>query len=336
MAFGGLMGRCAKRAFFGLAWLLAASVLSGAPVEAADLKLDIPFQSVGVGVLPFWVAVDGGAFKKYGIDVTTEFLAQSPTVIASMLSGDAPFAISGEDAVISADLAGGDIVILASGPEKLFFSIYGAKDVKSVTDLREKRVGISRFGATTDFVLRYILGQSGISPSDVSILAVGTTASNLAAMRAGAIQATVLAPPTTLKLKRLGFNQVADMENYDLYFYTSPLIAKKSWVAAHHDETMNVVRGYVAGIAATRANEKLARDVLAKYSQTTDEDILQGSLQALLNVLPKTPTPKPAAIQTGLDQNKLPAAKGANAAKFIDASFVDELQRDGFIDGLYK
>jgi len=48
-------------------------------------------------------------------------------------------------------------------------------------------------------------------------------ADDLAAMRAGAIQATVLAPPTTLKLKRLGFNQVADMENYDLYFYTSPL-----------------------------------------------------------------------------------------------------------------
>jgi ABC-type nitrate/sulfonate/bicarbonate transport system substrate-binding protein len=316
--------------------LLALAMLRTEPSQAADLSLDIPFQSVGVGVLPFWVGVETGSFKKYGIDATTEFVAQSPTVIASMLSGDMPFAISGEDAVISADLAGGDIVILASGPEKLFFSIYAATGIKTVADLKDKRVGISKVGATTDFVLRYVLGRAGLAANDVIALSLGTTANNLAAMEGGMIDATVLAPPTTLKLKQLGFNEVANMATYDLYFYTSSLDAKKSWVAAHRDETLNVVRGYIAGIAATYNDKQAAMTVLAKYSQTNDAAVLEDSYDTLLKVLPKVPLPKQAAIQSGLDQSKNPAAKSAKAADFTDPSFVEALQRDSFIDSLYK
>lgn len=315
---------------------LLALLSIGGSARAADLNLDIPFQSVGVGVLPFWVAVDTGAFKRYGTDVSTEFVAQSPTVIASMLSGDMPFAISGEDAVISADLNGGDIVILASGPEKLFFSVYAARSINTVAALKGKKVGISQSGATTDFVLRYVLGKAGLTAADVDVMPVGTTGNNLAAMSAGVIDATVLAPPTTLKLKQLGFNQIADMADYDLYFYTSSLDARKSWVAAHRDEAMNVVRGYVAGIAATYNNKKAALEVLTKYSQTNDVGVLEGSYQTLLKVLPKVPTPKPAAIQTGLAQSKLMAAESAKPDDFIDPSFVDALQQQGFIDGLYK
>ncbi len=320
-----------------IAGALLVALLAAPHAEAqAPLKMDIPFQSVGVGVLPFWVAIDGGHFKKYGIDATTQFVSQSPTVIASMLSGETPFAISGQDAVVSADLNGGDIVILASGPEKLFFSIYGAPSLHTIADLKGKKIGISQFGATTDFVLRYIMAQANMSPSDSSILPVGTTANNLSAMQAGVIDATVLAPPTTLKLKQLGFNQVADMADYGLIFYTSCLDAKKSWVDDHHDATMNIVRGYLSGIAATFNDKQGTLATLAKYSQTTDQDVLEGSYDTLIKALPKVPTPKIEAVQTALSQSKQPAAKSANPASFIDTSFVDALERDGFIASLYK
>jgi ABC-type nitrate/sulfonate/bicarbonate transport system substrate-binding protein len=180
------------------------------------------------------------------------------------------------------------------------------------------------------------MGQAGMSPSDSSVLPVGTTANNLSAMQAGVIDATVLAPPTTLKLKQLGFNQVADMADYGLIFYTSCLDAKKSWVDAHHDEAMNIVRGYLSGIAATFNDKQGTLATLAKYSQTTDQDILEGSYDTLIKVLPKVPTPKIAAVQTALSQSKQPAAKSANPASFIDTSFVDALEREGFIASLYK
>jgi hypothetical protein len=126
------------------------------------------------------------------------------------------------------------------------------------------------------------------------------------------------------------------MADYGLLFYTSCLDAKKSWVDTHHDEAMNIVRGYLAGIAATYNDKKTAMAVLAKYSQTTDEEVLEGSYDTLIKALPKVPTPKTEAIQTALSQSKQAAAKTANPATFIDTSFVDALERDGFIAALYK
>jgi NitT/TauT family transport system substrate-binding protein len=323
------------------AWLIAPILVllaaGSAAAQAPALKVDIPYQAVGIGVTPLWTAIEGGLFRPYGIEATTEFVSQSPVLVAAMLSGDTPFAIAGEDAVISADLRGGDIAILASGPEKLVFTIYAAKRLHDIADLKGGKIGISQFGATTDFIARYILKHAGLRPDqDATILAVGTQANNLVALQAGAIDATVLAPPTTLKAKALGFNAVADMGDYDLLFYTSALVGKKSWIAAHREETMNVVRGYVAGVAAVHRNKPAAIAALAKYSRTTDGAVLESSYEALLKVLPKVPLPRPEALAAGLEGRAQPAAKTADPASFIDPSFVAALERDGFIDRLYR
>jgi len=200
-----------------------------------------------------------------------------------------------------------------------------------------KDIGISQFGATTDFITRYVLKQAGMEARrDADIIPMGTQANNLAALQAGTIHAAVLAPPTTLKAKKLGFNPVADMADYDLLFYTSALLAKRSWVAAHPGDALNVVRGYVAGVAMVHNNRQAAEAALGKYSDTSDKELLDASYEALVKVLPRNPVPQAAALQTGLDENANPAAKTADPKSFIDASFLARLQREGFIDALYK
>ena len=151
-----------RAGFAGL--ILVVLAAASGKAQAPLLKLDIPYQAVGIGVTPLWTAIEGGLFRPYGIEATTEFVSQSPVLVASMLSGETPFAIAGEDAVISADMRGGDIAILASGPEKLVFTIYAAPTLHDVADLKGKKIGISRFGATTDFIARYILKHAGLRP----------------------------------------------------------------------------------------------------------------------------------------------------------------------------
>jgi len=309
------------------------------PANAAEgrYKLDIPFQAVGIGVTPLWLAIDSGFFRKYGVDATTQFVSQSPTLVAAVLSGDTPFANAGQEAVIAADLNGGDIEILVSGPEKLFFEINAAPTIHRVADLKGKKIGISQFGATTDFIARYVLQKAGLNPkTDASILPTGPQAANLAALQAGLIQATVLAAPTMFKAEDLGFPAVANMLDYDLFFYTSALIAKRSWVEQHRDETMAVVKAYVAGSAAVHTNEAGAKASIAKYSSIKDPKVLERSYQLLVRALPKVPVPQARAIRTGLDQRSDPAAKAADPQRFTDPSFVNELERDGFIAQLYK
>lgn len=322
-----------------LALVIGASVNArgAAAADNAAWQAEIPFQAVGIGVTPLWVAVDLGLFKKYGIDARTEFVSQSPTLVAAVLSGDTPFANVGEDAVISADLNGGDIVILVSGPERLVFQLNALPAIHTVADLRGKKIGISQFGATTDFIARYVLGKAGLNPkTDADILPTGPQAANLAALQARFIDAAVLAPPVMIKAQQLGFAPVADMLDYDLAFYTSALVGKRSWIAAHRAETLAAVKAYVAGSAVVHRNKSAAEAAIAKYSALKDPAVLDASYALLIRALPQVPMPKADAIQTGLAQRTDAAAKTADPNRFIDPSFVQELQTTGFIDQLYK
>jgi NitT/TauT family transport system substrate-binding protein len=305
-------------------------------IPSNGIKLSIPYNAVAFNVTPLWVAIDAGLFRRYGIDATTEFASQSPVLVASMLSGETSFAVIGADAVISADLNGADLVILASGPEKLFFTIYASSGIRTVDDLKAKKIGVTQFGTTTDFITRYVLDRAGLRPDrDATILPMGTQAIMLAALVAERIDAATLGSATILKADLRSFNAVADMTDYDLAFYTSSLVGKKSWLAAHRDDARNVVRGYLAGIAALFTNKPAATAAIAKYVQLADAAAVESAYQLLAKTVPRVPVPKPEALKINLAQSKLPGAAAVNAARFIDASFVNELKHDGFIDGLY-
>ncbi len=64
--------------------------------------------------------------------------------------------------------------------------------------------------------------------------------------------------------------------------------------------------------------------------------MLEDAYQALTSALQRVPAPKAEAIQTGLDQSTSAKAKTADPNSFNDTSLIDELQKSGFIDSLYK
>jgi NitT/TauT family transport system substrate-binding protein len=321
-----------------MAMLTAAANAQAPATKSNGLKLDIPYNAVAIAVAPLWIAIDGGLFQKHGIEVTTEFAAQSPALVASMLSGETPFAIVGEDAVIAADLSGGDIVIVAAGSDKLPFTIYAGSTLHSIPDLKGKKIGITQFGTTTDFIARYVLKKAGFKPSDDAvILPMGSQANMFTALVAGVIDAAVLGSDVTLKAKQLGtLNPLVSMLDDDMPFYTNALVAKKSWVAAHPNDALNVVRAYLAGVAIAYTDKKATMAAIGKYTKTTDAESLEGAYDLLMRMLPKDQMPKPAALKIDLDESTRPGAKEADPNSFIDPSLVMQLQRDGYIDSLYS
>jgi ABC-type nitrate/sulfonate/bicarbonate transport system substrate-binding protein len=327
-----------------IGWVLALLAVCGpafaqAPVQGSGgLKLDIPYNAVAINMAPMWTAIEKKLFQRYGIEATTELSSQSPVLVASMLSGETPFAIVGEDAVISADLNGGDIVILVTGTEKLFFTLVAQPSIHSISDLKGKKVGVTRFGTTTDFIARYLTKQAGLVPDrDVTFIPAGSDANVFAALSAGELDAGVQGSDVILKSDEFkSFNALANMYDRDLLFYTGSLVGKKSWIAAHPDDTLNVVRGFLAGIASVFNDKKAAMAAIGKYTATTDHAALERAHALMVRMLLKVPAPRPAGIVAGLDESPLPAAKTADPARFIDPSFVDRLDQDGFIAGLYQ
>jgi NitT/TauT family transport system substrate-binding protein len=315
----------------------AADSIESSPNNSSGLKLEIPYNALATNMLPLWTAVDNGLFDKYGVNVTTEYSSHSPALVASILSGETPFAIVNQDPIIAADLHGGDIVILVSGTEKLFFAIFASSKIKTVADLKGKTIGITSYGTTSDFIAQYVLKTVGLEAGkDANLVPMGSPITRHNGILTGQIDAAVGTPVEFGHLGMDSLHIVADLLDYDLFFYTGSLVAKKSWVIAHHNDALNVVRGYVAGIAAVHTNKKAAIASLSKYTKLTDQQQLENGYDSLLKVLLKDPTPKASVIQSALDTSTLPEAKNANAANFVDPSFVEQLKKDGFIDQLYQ
>ena len=308
-----------------------------AAAEPPLVQLTIPYTAVSVSNTPIWVPIEAGLFKKYGIDAKTEFVSQSPNVTAAMLSGQTPVANQGEDSVINADLEGGDIAIVASGMDKFLFSLFSSPKIATVADLKGKKIGISKIGSTTDFVARLVLSKNNLKPEkDVALLQLGGVPEIMAGIQSGAVDAGVLSPPTDSKARQAGLKELVNLAKYDVTYYQAPLAITKSWLAGHHDQALNVLRGYAAGIALIHRDKEQTKAIIAKYTKTADPAVLEDAYQALVSALPQVPTPKPDAIQTGLSQSTAPKAQTADPNSFIDASLVDELQKSGFIDSLYR
>lgn len=166
---------------------------------------------------------------------------------------------------------------------------------------------------------------------------MGTKQNALLAIIAGRLDAGVLGAEIILQSKDLGAaKSVANMFDCDLLFYTGRIVAKRSSVAAHRNDAMNVVRGYLAGVAAVYHDKRAATAAMSKYLKITDAEALEQNYQMLMKVLSKDQVPRAAGITTGLEASKLAGAKPTDPNTFIDPSFVEELSRDGFIEALYR
>lgn len=303
------------------------------------VKLRVPYTAISVAMAPTWVAQEQGLFKKYGLDVTMDYVATSPVLTAAMLAGEVQIAEAAEDVVINSGLGGSDIVILASGGDRLLFSLYTKSEINSLADLKGKTIAVTRRGSSTDFAARWLLTKNNIVPDkEVAFINAGGVPDILTAMQTGQVAAGVLSPPTTTKARQFGFKELVDISAQELSFYQAPVIARKSWVAANPDTVRKFMSAYVEAISVMKKDKAATKTVIGKYTQTTDDAILEESYNAFIKILPTAPYPKLEAIQVGLDQAALDnsKAKDANPNNFFDPTWVGELDKNGFIAGLYK
>lgn len=317
---------------------------SAAPTSSSSagplVTVHLAYSAIAAPQLPLWVAYEEGLFKQNGLDVPSlQYVSSNPSLTAALLSGQLQMAQLAEDGVISSGLQGGDLVILAPSADHLLFSLYTKPDISQVQDLKGKKVGVTARGSATDFAARWLLTQHNLKPEqDVTIINTGGVPDILTALESGAVDAGVLSPPTTFKAQQAGLKELVDFSTLNLPFYQSAVVARKSWIKDNPDTVRKFVKAYVEAIALIKKNKATAEKVLSKYSKTTDQTVLDGTYNAFVKVLPQAPIPSLDAIQTGLDEAALtnPKAKTADPNQFFDASWVEELNKSGFISSLYK
>jgi ABC-type nitrate/sulfonate/bicarbonate transport system substrate-binding protein len=316
-----------------------APTASAAATAPPVVKLRVPYVAISVTQLPAWVAQDAGTFARNGLEVALEYIPTGSTLIQTMVAGEADFGIAGSEAPISASLGGAEMLILAPTVDRLLFTIYARPEITDGAAMRGRRLGITRVGSSTDFAARQWIQSLGRRPGDdVPIVQLGGQTELLAGLQSGAVDASVLSAPTDIQARRAGFRALADLSRLDFPFYQSSVIATRRAVDDRPDVVRRFMRAIVEANALIHQDKAAAKQALAHYSQSTDDDVLEASYDAALPAIPRVPLPTRAAIESAIELVALtnPAAVGADPDRFFDARFVQELEDSGFVKSLYR
>jgi len=304
--------------------------------------LNVSYSSLAGTETALWVAKEAGLFEKYGLDVSFKRLAGSSLVVQAMVAKEISIAQVGGTAVVDARLAGADLVYLASVIDTMVASIYSQASITKLEDLKGKKIGVTRFGAITDFFARYALKSKGLAADrDVGIVQTNDLPNTLSTLKIGAIQAGVVVAPFTLQARKLGFRELVDMTKIGGSFPFNGIVTTRDYLKSKENrETLQkFLKAYVEGISVSLKNRELALKVIGEYTRTTDAEMLEETYQVnVVKAFLKIPLPSVEGFKTILDfvaETRDPKARNIDLNSILDPSLVKELDQSGFIKSLY-
>jgi len=141
---------------------------------AAQTKLKVAYPTTVGSMAVLWVTKEARLFEKQGLEVELIYVAGSSRVVQAMLAKDIPISEIAIPAVIQANLAGADLVLLAGPNHKPGQKVMVKPEIKRREGLKGKKIVITHFGTSDDFLLRYVLGQWNLQPErDVALIQMG-------------------------------------------------------------------------------------------------------------------------------------------------------------------
>jgi NitT/TauT family transport system substrate-binding protein len=307
-----------------------------APAQEPPRKVRAAYSAISGAMLPAWVAHEKGLFAKHGLDVELSYIAAGPKLLGALLSGEVQFGALGHQAVDAA-AAGGDVVYVASGLDRLVFYLFAHPGIQRVEDLKGKRIGATRPNAVSDVAARTALRMHGLEPlRDATILYVGGIPEILAAIQAGHVDAGTISPPISVKARKAGLRQLADVSGTPSI--QSALVTTRAHASREAAATASFVKAWTEAIAVIHRDKPFTLKVIGQYTRSDDPEIVEETYRTMAPHFKKAPRPPVEVIQTHLQelQQKDERAKRLRAEDLVDPRFVRELEESGFIAQLYR
>jgi ABC-type nitrate/sulfonate/bicarbonate transport system substrate-binding protein len=275
-------------------------------------------------------------FKNHGLNAKLQLL--TPQVSAqSVISEEVDFYTDGPD-LINARLRGGQVKYFGGTMQQLVFQIWGAKELKSIQELKGKTIAASTPRAALDTATREALKRNGLVPDrDVQILYVQTVPAILSAVLGGKTAAGTLSAPNTLKAKESGLNLLVDIGKLNIPAFQVAYGTTEKYLKNNPNTVYAFLKAIAEGVALSRKDPGVAKKAIGKYAKIEDAPTIDGTYDAFAPYWAMNLAVRPEAIKKQfeyLDEKEFPNAKNADPKDFYDNSFVEALSKSGFLKNL--
>jgi ABC-type nitrate/sulfonate/bicarbonate transport system substrate-binding protein len=276
-----------------------------------------------------YAAHEGGLFEREGLDVELVNLGAGTPAQAALLSGELMVASVSGASTVNAVLAGGDLAFIGAVFDTMPYQMAAVREISSMADLRGKTIGINRLGGTPHWVVRYLLRQAGLDPeADARLIQTGQPPERIAALRSGAIQATIADAPFGMIAEREGLHIIADASELGVVYTQAGLVANREWTRTKRDTARKVLQAVVNGNRSFKSDRELGHRTLRKWLQIDEPALVEETYAYFSRTLPSEALPRPEGIQLILDDAAIeqPAARNLRAEDLIDPSLARELR----------
>lgn len=301
-------------------------------------KIVIAWTAVSAFNSPFWVMHEAGFYKQEGLDADLIFIPSSPIAAKATLAGDVAISAQNSQVIADSGLQGGDLVALGAVVNIVPFYIMAIPEIKTVADLKGKSMGISRFGAATDFGTRMFLAKYGLEPNkDVAFVQIGGMPEIALALAKKLIAAAPMSYPMAAVAEQQGARLLANLVKDEIPFVHLTLTTTKRFVKERRPQAKAFLRAYGRAMYFIHSRKEETKAIFEKYTKVKDPKILEGSLKYGYEFMEKVPFVKSAGFQVTLDEitRTNPKAKLAKPQQFFDNSLVQELVDEGFFAKLW-
>ena len=318
--------------------VLSFVLIFGLPAVSQAQKLVVGYSGITAIQAPFWIIKDAGYFKQEGLDANLIYIAASSTMAQAMMAGEVAISTANSQAIVDTGLQGGDLVAVGAIVNFVALYVIAAPEIKTVQDLRGKPVGVTRFGATTDFAMQMFLKKYGLEPvRDVPIIQIGGLPELAAGLSNKFIYAAAMSYPMGLVAQQAGMKMLANLAKEQIPFLHQGLTTTARFMRERRPQAKAFVRAYGKAVHFMHTRKEESKAIVSRYTKVTDPGMLEGTIQYAYDFVEKIPLVKREAIQVTLDESgkKNPKAKQAKLEQFYDNSLVQELINEGFFASLW-
>jgi NitT/TauT family transport system substrate-binding protein len=281
-----------------MSFVSIALVACGQPGNRGDrVRIAIGGQNQMI-YLPTTLAQELGSYREEGLDVELQDFAGGAKALQALVGGSADVVSGFYDHTIQMAAEGRELVafvtMLRFPGLVLVTSPQSAGAVTKIEDLKGRIAGVTTAGSSSQMLLTSMLKRHGVAADTVSITAIGSAATAIAAIEHGKVDAGMMADPafTLVARRNPGVRVLADLrtgagvaEAFGAHTYpASVLYAKGDWIRAHPDTAGRLARVITRTLSWMRTHSpKEIADRTPKTFRGEDDALY---IEALTNSMP--------------------------------------------------
>jgi ABC-type nitrate/sulfonate/bicarbonate transport system substrate-binding protein len=209
----------------------------------------ISYSSRSYAFLPAQVAVAQNFFRDENLEPLL-IQMRSQVTVPALISGEVQYTLSFGN-IIGSAMQGLPFKILAVLTDKPLHSLVGRPEIKSINELRGKRIGTQRIGGSDQLAAEAILQAKGIDPKEVQFVTLGGDEPvRVEILKKGLVDAICTVPPGPVRLSREGYNVLGGPKDLKIGNPISAIAVTDARLKSSREETKKFCGRFCAGFAS--------------------------------------------------------------------------------------